>query len=364
MKNIIIDNYIPYLRGALERVANVQYLSTSEITNKTIRNADALIIRTRTQCNRELLENTKVRFIASATIGYDHIDNRYCDKNGIKWTNSPGCNSLSVAQYVASALSLLQKEKGITLSEATIGIVGVGSVGSQVEKLARALGMKVLLNDPPRARREGNCCFSTLDEICEKADIITFHTWLDTETEDKTYHLANEDFFAQLQRKPIIINTSRGEVVKTSALKKALEVGKIADAIIDCWENEPNVDTELLKKCLIATPHIAGYSADGKANAAQQSVRAVSRFFQLGLDNWSPLPLQETTCQKKSFDSYSDFFLSTYNIVEDSQRLKQNPENFEKERSLYPFRREPKAYTDFLPKELCENFWAVFDFFK
>ncbi len=364
MKNIIIDNDIPYLKGALDKVANVHYLTSSEIVNSTIQNADALIVRTRTQCDEKLLKNSNVKFIASATIGYDHIDNKYCETNGIKWTNSPGCNSLSVAQYVASALSLLQREKNVDLKEKTIGIIGVGSVGSQIEKLARALGMKVMLNDPPRARDEGNSLFCSLDEICEKADVITFHTWLDMDTEDKTYHLANEDFFRKLQHKPIIINTSRGEVIKTSALKRALETGQITDAIIDCWENEPNIDIELLNKCFIGTPHIAGYSADGKANASQQSVRAVSRFFQLGLDDWTPLSLQNVTSNKKSFNSYFDFFLSTYNILEDSEMLKKNPENFEKQRSLYPFRREPKAYIDFLPKKLCKDFWHNFDFFK
>ncbi len=363
MINIVIDNYIPYLKGALDGVANVQYLHTSQITNSTIKNCDALIIRTRTQCNKELLENTKVKFIASATIGYDHIDNRYCDQNNIKWTNAPGCNSLSVTQYMASVFSWLQQKKKVDLKNTTLGIVGVGSVGGKVEKLARALGMKVLLNDPPRARREGNAHFSTLKEVAEKADIITFHTWLDTVTEDKTYHIVDEHFFNHLKRKPIIINSARGEIVDTQALKNAFERQQISEIILDCWENEPNIDIELLNKCFIATPHIAGYSADGKANAAQQSVRAISRFFQLGIDDWSPEPLNDTHFENKIFNSYYDFFLTTYDIQKDSEQLKNNPFDFEKQRSLYPFRREPKAYPHFLPQKLNDDFWNKFNFF-
>lgn len=357
---IIIDNYIPYIKGVLEKVADVTYLPYKQMTAETVKNADALIVRTRTHCNRELLAGSAVKFIASATIGYDHIDGKYCDQSGIKWTNAPGCNSLSVAQYMATLFCLLQQEKKIKLAEQTIGIVGVGSVGTQVEKLARCFGMKVLINDPPRAQREGNIHFSTLKKVAEQADIITFHTWLSHTGKHPTYHLADTRFFNSLKKKPIIINAARGEIIDSIALKKAIQQGKIGEVILDCWENEPHIDLELLHQCFIATPHIAGYSADGKANAAMQSVRSVSRFFNLGLDNWMPETLPKGLDVDFSEQSQYDFFTKTYDIVADSERLKHSPETFEKQRSNYPFRREPIAYKNNLPKGLMERFPLFF----
>lgn len=364
MMNIVIDNYIPYIEGVFEQFAHVSYLSASEMTAETIRNADALIVRTRTQCNEALLKGTKVKFIASATIGYDHIDRTYCAENGIKWTNSPGCNALSVAQYMASVFVRIKEKYGWDYTQKTIGIVGVGNVGTQIARLSEVLGMRVLLNDPPRAKREGQSNFTDLDTLCKEADIISFHTWLDRETEDKTYHLADDDFFNKLEKKPILINSSRGEVVCTAALKQALETSQIEDAILDCWENEPHIDTTLLRRCFITTPHIAGYSADGKANATMQSVRAISRFFGLGIDDWKPTNLPIPKQKDDKFDSIGDFFIKTYDISEDSEQLKSNPQKFEYFRSHYPFRREPKAYPNFLPKELCQEFWEKFHFFQ
>jgi len=361
---IVIDSNIPYIRNVFEQVAEVAYLPYHQITNETIRNADALIIRTRTKCNAQLLKGTSVKFIASATIGYDHIDADYCSAHGIKWTNAPGCNSLAVTQYIASALSFLVKKNHFDLSSQTIGVVGVGAVGSKVAELAASFGMQVLLNDPPRARREETEKFVSLKEVCEKADIITFHPLLNMSGIDKTYHLADENFFNDLQQKPIIINVARGEVISTEALLKAYEEGKISGMIMDCWENEPNINRELLMQCILGTPHIAGYSIEGKANAAAQSVKAVSKFFGLGLDNWEPTDLPEPfPLTTTSFDAPMDFFLQTYNIEADSQQLKSSPENFESHRSHYNFRREPKAYLDQLEEEIQKKFFEQFPIF-
>lgn len=359
MIKIIIDRNIPSIEGAFEGVADVVYLPYKEMTPETVRDADALIVRTRTKCNRSLLEGSKVKFIASATIGYDHIDAAYCEENGIQWANAPGCNALSVAQYMASALCVLKSNYNFDFKDKTIGIVGVGAVGSKIELLAKAFGMNVLLNDPPRQRREGDLNFVSLNEIAEKADIITFHTPLNRDGIDRTFHLADEQFFASLRRKPVIINAARGEVVDTEALKKAMNDGLVAEAIVDCWENEPNIDRDLLKMSLITTPHIAGYSADGKANAARQSVQAVSRFFHLGKDDWQPNPLPKGLERDFKNVNTCDFFTQSYNILEDSERLKTSPETFENQRSNYPFRREPKAYIGHLPN----GFEEKFDFF-
>lgn len=357
---IVIDSYIPYLRGVLDRKAEAVYLPYGEITPETVRTADALIVRTRTKCDKRLLEGSKVRFIASATIGYDHIDADYCRANHIEWTNAPGCNAMSVVQYVASALSLLSLRKDTPPAGKTIGIVGVGAVGSKVAGLARGLGMRVLLNDPPRARREPDVPFVSLQQVCEEADIISFHTLLNLTGEDTTYHLADEAFFRALKRKPVIINAARGEIVKTTALLRALDEGRVSEAVLDCWENEPDIDRSLSAKALIATPHIAGYSADGKANAATQSIQAVSRFFGLGLDDWKaenlPAPYD---LDLSSVTDLREFFLRTYDIEADSRRLKAQPDRFEALRSNYPFRREPAAYDTPDPlKETLEKLWA------
>lgn len=364
MMHIVIDKHIPYIEGAFENLAHVSYLSAEEMTPQSIQNADALIVRTRTKCNEKLLKGTRVKYIASATIGYDHIDIHYCANNGIRWSNAPGCNALSVAQYMASVFVRIQEKYGWNYSQKTIGIVGVGNVGTRVAQLAKAFGMRLLLNDPPRAKRESLGGFCSLDEIAQQADIVTFHTWLDRETEDKTYHLADSDFFHKLKKRPILINTSRGEVFDTEALNDALDNEQVLDAVIDCWENEPNIDRHLLHRCLIATPHIAGYAADGKANATMQSVRAVSQFFGLGLDAWQPNALSVPPLDKERFERIEDFLTTTYDVSTDSELLKEQPEKFEHFRSHYPFRREPKAYPLFLPQVLCQEFWKRFSFFQ
>jgi len=361
---IIIDKNIPYIQGAFENVAETVYLPAKEMTPDTVKNADGLIIRTRTKCNKQLLENSKVKLIATATIGYDHIDTDYCENNNIEWTNSPGCNAYSVVQYIASVFSFLSKKHYINLETKTLGIVGVGAVGSKIAKLAKSFGMNVLLNDPPRARKEGKEGFVTLKEICEQSDIITFHPFLNMDGMDKTFHLANDVFFQSLKKKPIIINASRGEVVDQNALLSAIKKQLVSEIILDCWENEPNINFELLKKCTLSTPHIAGYSADGKANATSQCVQYTSKFFKLGIDNWQVNDLASPPETTFTSEDVRDFFLQTYDIEKDSKRLKNAPETFEQQRSDYWFRREPKGYENMIPEnllsELKKNFSVFF----
>ncbi|MFV0472282.1 MAG: 4-phosphoerythronate dehydrogenase [Paludibacteraceae bacterium] len=352
---IIIDKNIPFIRGVFENVAETLYLSAKEMTPQTVCDADALIIRTRTRCNQSLLDGSSVKFIATATIGYDHIDTEYCEKNNIRWTNAPGCNALSVTQYMASVFSYLIKKQGFNLSGKTLGIVGVGEVGSRVAQLGKYFGMKVMLNDPPRARNEGAGNFVSLDDIAKHADIITFHPFLNMDGIDKTFHLANDTFFQSLKKNPVIVNASRGEVVETNALVKAIEHKMVDAVVLDCWEFEPNIHLDLMKKCAIATPHIAGYSADGKANATTQSVRSVSHFFQLGLENWEPSGIPNPTYTKIDSTNTIDFFLESYNIEKDSNTLKKSPETFENQRSDYPVRREPKYYRELIQAELLET---------
>jgi len=349
---IIADDKIPFLKGALEDKTEIIYLPGNDIDKNVVRNADALITRTRTICNENLLAGSSVKFIASATIGYDHIDTAWCESNGIEWTNAPGCNSSSVRQYLVSALLNLIPSLHPDPSLVTMGIVGVGNVGSKIASAAKALGMKVMLNDPPRERAENTNIFSSLADILREADIISFHVPLNKEGMDKTLGMAGKPFFSNLKKPVILINTSRGPVVNGSELKKAINRGIIKACVLDVWEHEPEIDLELLKKVNFGTPHIAGYSTDGKANGTAMSVKAISRFFNLGLDEWHPAGIPAPTdnmiechCPGKSeLDIIREIYLRTYNISDDDGRLRSHPGNFEFLRGNYPVRREPPAY--------------------
>ena len=334
---VIVDNKIPYIKGNIEKIADeVVYLPGNAFTKEEVMDADALIVRTRTLCNRELLAGSRVRFIATATIGFDHIDTAYCREAGIEWTNCPGCNAGSVEQYVHASLLLLKLHKGLELEKATLGIVGVGHVGKRVQRMAEALGMRVLLNDPPR-EDNGEAGFVSLQTIAEESDVITFHTPLNREGKYRTFHLADTSFFDGLKRTPYIINSSRGEVVDAVALLEALVDGKVKDAVIDTWENEPDISLELLRKVFVGTPHIAGYSADGKANATRMSLEALCLYFGKTAEfSIVPPALPERDYSENPEEAY----LQVYNPMEDSVRLKENPERFEWFRGNYPLRRE------------------------
>ncbi len=350
---IIIDDKIPYIKGALESFAEVVYLPGSMATPEIVKDADALITRTRTICNAKLLKGSKVKFIATATIGFDHIDREYCKQAGIEWTNAPGCNAKSVEQYIASALFSYAMRKRFQLEGKTIGIVGVGNVGTKVARFCKIVGMKVLLNDPPRERVEGSGEFVDLKTIREEADIITFHVPLNTSGADKTYHLVDEEFIEGLKKKPLLINSCRGEVFHSEMVCKALKNNTISGFIADCWENEPELDLDLLNHSDYGTPHIAGYSRDGKANGTKMSVQAVSRFFKLGIDDWEPanveLPKSTTIeidgTQRREYSIIAEAVLSTYDIETDDEKLREAPYMFEKLRGNYPVRREFDTYT-------------------
>ncbi len=350
---IIIDNKIPYIKGALEHFAEVVYLPGKETTPEVVKDADALITRTRTICNQHLLQGSKVKFIATATIGFDHIDTNYCEAAGIRWTNAPGCNAESVNQYISSALFSWSMRKRKDLAGLAIGVVGVGNVGSKVARTCEILGMKVLLNDPPRERMEGSENFVTLEKIQKEADIITFHVPLNLGGKDKTFHMGDEDFFQNLGKSPLVINSCRGEVIDTNAIYEAIEASDVDAYIADCWENEPEIDLELLNQTEYGTPHIAGYSKDGKANGTKMSVQAVSRFFNLGIDNWEPanVELPATTVieidgnQRREYSILAEAVLSTYDIELDDDALKESPHLFEKLRGDYPVRMEFGTYT-------------------
>lgn len=353
MVRIVADDKIPFLKGVLEPFAQVLYMPGNQIDRNQAKDSDALLVRTRTMCNSSLLQDTPVRFIGTATIGYDHIDTVFCESNNIKWRNAPGCNSSSVQQYILSALMHISGENGFSLKGKTLGIIGVGNVGSKVAKAAVALGMRVLLNDPPRARREGYEGFADLESLLGESDIITLHVPLTLEGEDRTWHMLDKDKFRKMRRGIWLINSSRGEVIAGDAMKDALSGEILSGAVVDVWEKEPEIDISLMHMSFIATPHIAGYSADGKANGTSMVVRDLSHEFGFPLSEWYPGeipsvadPVFTVDCEGKSPEEVARrAVLHSYNIVEDDVRLRFDPSRFEKERETYPVRREFPFYT-------------------
>ena len=346
---IVADDKIPFLRGVFEKYGiDVTYKKGADITRSDLIDADGLIVRTRTLCNYELLHDSAVKVVCSATIGTDHVNIKEVESLGIKFFSAPGCNAGSVEQYVVCALLYLAEKYNFDLAGKTIGIIGVGHVGSKVQNACRTMGMNVLLNDPPRAEREGNAEFTELDDLLKNSDFVTLHVPLDK----TTHHLANAEFFAKMKKKAFFINSSRGRVCDNSILKDILQQKKIAGAILDVWEKEPDIDTELQSLLEAATMHIAGYSADGKANGTEQSVCRIAevlniselknfKVMQLPDGNNEALEITADTPQK----ALTIAAKSAYDITRDSNDLSAHPENFEKLRGDYYCRREFKGWT-------------------
>lgn len=318
---LVIDKYIPFIKETIEQTAlpdwrnvNVLALEPEEITPQAVHDADALIVRTRTRINRDLLDGSSVRLVATATIGYDHIDRDYCREAGVAWLSCPGCNAQAVCDYIEEALL----EQKTPLKSKKIGIVGIGHVGTLVAKMAERYGMQVLLNDPPR--RIG----VSLDEIAHNCDIITFHTPLTRDGQYPTYHLCNETFLAQCRPDALIINAARGGIVDEEALLRSHH-----PSIIDTWENEPRLNRDLLAFSQLASFHIAGYSVQGKYNASQTCLTAFAQQFGL-----SPLQIDKkaVTLQQKSGDSASGWLQRV------SDSLKAQPDRFEQLRKQYKLR--------------------------
>lgn len=357
---IVCDAHIPFLRGVLEPYAEVVYIPGQDIRADDVRDADALMVRTRTRCDKALLEGSQVRFIATATIGYDHIDTAWCESNGIAWTNAPGCNSWSVKQYMGSLLVCLSRHFGFAPREKTLGIIGAGNVGSKVARLAALLGFRVLLCDPPRARKEGAGGFVTIDEIVAQSDIISCHVPLTRQGEDATYHLFDSRLIAALRPDQILINTSRGEVIDCLALKKALSNKSILAAALDVWENEPEIDPELLNLLFTGTPHIAGYSQDGKANGTMICIQTMAKYLNLPLTDWEvdELPQPDEPAEftldaegLKPQEVLADAILHTYDVRQDDALLRSDISSFEKLRSSYRIRREFQAFSVMLKND-------------
>lgn len=334
---VVIDDKIPFIKGKIETLVDeVVYMNGSDISADDVRDADILVVRTRTHCNRALLEGSSVRLVVTATIGYDHIDTTYLEDAGIEWHNCPGCNASSVCQYVHNSLLRL----GMIGTEGkTVGVIGVGHVGTLVAKDLANSGLRVIYYDPfissekeAELAAEGITRCHDLAQIEQDADIVTFHTPLTRQAPHPTWHMADAAFFGRLRRRPVIINTSRGAVVDNLALISALDNDQIADVVIDVWEGEPDINLELLEKAVIATPHIAGYSADGKANATRMSLECVAK--------WTGRTFDMEVCPPPLPPGDYSNPLALYDPAEDTRRLKAHPEEVENLRGNYPLRRE------------------------
>ena len=327
---VVADCAIPFLRGVLEPWADVRYLPGAVIGAADVRDADVLIVRTRTRCDERLLAGSRVRLVATATIGFDHIDTAWCAAHGIRVATAAGCNARGVLQWVAAVLVWFARSEGWRPADKTLGIVGVGHVGSLVQEYAAAWGFRVLCCDPPREARE-HIGFRPLDEVAREADLLTFHVPLDASTR----HLADAALLRLLKPGAAVLNSSRGEVVDGRALLAA----GVACAL-DVWENEPRIDPDLLRHARLATPHIAGYSEQGKAAATALAVRAVADGFGLPLGTWYPPEAAPPQPRMLPWPELCTTIGRAFDIEAQSCELKADPAAFERLRDEYRYRRE------------------------
>jgi len=349
---IVADENIVYVQEAFGAFGELETFPGRAITNEVLAGAEILLVRSVTQVNAALLEGTSVRFVGTATAGEDHIDQEYLRDAGIQYASAPGSNADSVAEYVIAALMVLEKTFELSLEQMSLGIVGVGHVGRRVLRRARALGMRCILNDPPLAGATAEPVYRTLEEALT-CDIVSFHTPLERNGLYPTWHLADAAFLRGMKPGAFLINSARGEVVDNAALLAAIESGHLRAAVLDVWENEPRPDLELMARCSIATPHIAGYSFDGKVKGTLQIQEALCRF--LGTDGiWDArvaMPaaeLPELLVAPAEPQAVGRAVLRAYDILADDARMREisglpkleQGSFFDRLRKQYPRRRE------------------------
>ena len=377
---IVVDSSIPYMADGMPLGVEAHYLPSGEITAEAVAEADALMIRSVTRCDRALLEGSAVRLITSATAGFDHIDTDYCREAGIRWYNAPGCNAASVAQYVLTAIARIALEEGLAPEDITLGIIGTGHTGGRVYQRAKALGMRTLLYDPPlvaaydehpdwqryleeldskglprpylaEAMPALRGSYVELETLLSSATIITCHVPLTKGGAYPTYHLVNDAFLRSAQQRPWLINACRGAVVDTAALVRTIDDKAVSGAVIDCWEGEPHIAQALLDRVFIGTPHIAGFSVHGKAQGAVQSLRHLCDFFGLSEERIAlahPRPLAEPYLDLSGCEPWQmpwRAMLHTLDLPAIMRRLVATPDTFEQQRVHYQHPYEPRDYT-------------------
>ena len=351
MLKIIVDENIVFGEEAFSKFGEVRLLPGRNLNNQILKDAEILIVRSITKVDEELLMNTRIKFVGTATTGNDHVDQKYLNEKSIFFADAKGCNADSVTEYVFTTLMKIASEKNITLKNKTFSVVGVGNIGSIVVKLAESFGMHVLKNDPPLERTGNETDFFSLDEALQ-ADIISLHVPLTKDGIDKTYHLLNSENLKRLRDDSILINTSRGEVVDNKALLETIRSRKLK-VILDVWENEPNINKELLDCTVIGTAHIAGYSFEGKVNGTKMIFDALCKFVGEKKQWNQSLPTIENPIRQLSSNGHKEknlyqLFKSIYNIDCDDAGLRKvlqyGPNNTRKHfdllRKEYPMRRE------------------------
>ena len=353
---IVADENIPFVREIFAPLGKVLCVSGRQMSADVVADADVLLVRSVTKVNEQLLSDSSVRFVGTATIGTDHVDQEYLSSREITFVSAAGSNSNSVAEYVITAILVLAEKYGWELQDKTLGIIGVGNIGSNIEKKAPALGLKVLPNDPPLQRETGDKRFVSLSRVLEEADIITCHVPLTRSGPDATWHLFDQEKLGRLRPGTVLINSSRGAVVDNRELKKQITKGNMGPVVLDVWENEPEIDMELLDQVAIATPHIAGYSLDGKVNGTVMLYQKLCEF--LGTEVTSqidrllptpPVPTIELDVTGKADQQLlTQAMTRIYDIMGDDGRLREiitltNSEKgkyFDELRKNYPVWRE------------------------
>ncbi|MDX7999550.1 4-phosphoerythronate dehydrogenase PdxB [Xenorhabdus sp. Reich] len=283
---ILVDENMPYAEQLFQQLGEVQAIPGRPVPEGVLEHAKAFMVRSVTKVNESLLQGSSVKFVGTATAGMDHVDQKWLSQAGIGFSAAPGCNAIAVVEYVFSALMLLAEQDQFQLKDKTVGIIGVGNVGGRLAERLAALGVKTLLCDPPRADRGDEGEFWPLDKLVKEADILTFHTPLNPSGPYQTYHLADAELLSALPDNRILINASRGEVVDNQALLSILQCGKKSGekrgkklrVVLDVWEPEPNLSLPLLDLVDIGTPHIAGYTLEGKARGTTQVFEAYCEF--------------------------------------------------------------------------------------
>lgn len=354
---IIADENISFVKEAFSGFGEVITVPGRSITREMLKDASILLVRSVTPVNRALLEGTSIKFVASATIGVDHIDTEFLQEQSIGFAYAPGSNAASVAEYVTSAILYMAYRTKRSLQEMTLGIIGVGNIGSKVYHHAETLGIRCLLNDPPKKRLTGSEIYVSINKIIEESDILTFHVPLIASGEDNTYHMVNHDLIARMKRDVILINTSRGKVIDEKSIRA--ERARFGGLVFDVWESEPSINTEIFKIVDIGTPHIAGYSFEGKIRGTQMIYDAACAFFFLKPE-WHISENYFTEIVKEidvstSTQPVADVVHNAYAIEEDHRTLNailkieksEQGKFFDGLRKNYPRRRE---FTHFLVK--------------
>lgn len=354
---IVADENIPLLESFFGDIGTIRRVSGRTVSPEDVNDADILLVRSVTRVNEALLKDSRVRYVGTSTIGTDHVDLPWLESRGIAFSAAPGCNANSVAEYVLSVLSLYAEQQGLDDWETlSVGIVGAGNVGSELARKLDKLGFTVRLCDPPRQALEGddNEVFCSLDEALE-CDVITLHTPLTRESAHPTFNMMDADKLARLTAGQLLINTSRGEVIESAALLERLQAPNAPTVVLDVWEQEPRVNPQLVDRVWLATPHIAGYSLEGKVQGTEMVYQSLCRFLGLPARKKAGQYLPEPALSKLCFTSAAEemgagniAMRSCYDPRRDDARLRltmdlpveERGTAFDRLRKNYPVRRE------------------------